>query len=51
VTGSSELDGDDSPTQMIDVATHVMPRADPEQTSRIQRPPAPPESPPGRHRR
>jgi hypothetical protein len=46
-----DVDGDEAPTQMIDAPTHVIPRADPGRTTRIQTPPAPTEPPPGKHRR
>jgi hypothetical protein len=51
VPDAPDVDGDDAPTQMIDAPTHVIPRADPGQTTRIQTPPAPTEPPPGKHRR
>jgi hypothetical protein len=56
LAGTGDLDGDDSPTQMIDAPTHAfgvqqVAGSDPDQTAGIQRSPEPPESSPGRHRR
>ena len=41
------VDGDDSPTQMIDAQTQAIPTGEPDRTERIQAS----ESPPGKHRR